>query len=377
MSTARPVRIGLIINPVAGLGGPAGLKGSDSAQIQQEAIRRGAVPSSASRTARMLAELARFGVDVEIVAGPGALGEDAVHGAGLTPAAVVHTVCGAVTTAGDTMTAAAAMTAMDLDVLMFAGGDGTARDIVTAVSPDDVVLGIPAGVKMQSGVFARSPESAAAILSAFAQGNTATCQAEVVDVDEEARREGIISSTLYGQLTVLGTHKEIQGGKAGSRNEPRDVLRGIARECRDRIDPGAMCLLGPGTTVAAVAQGLGVDSTLLGVDVLHEGVLVAKDCSAAQLNELTRRHRLQIILSPVGGQGFLLGRGNQQLDAMILARLEREDYLIVCTPEKLGALGGGPFYVDVPSISLRNKVTGLRRIITGHRQEAVVRLLSA
>ncbi|MEV8150960.1 ATP-NAD kinase family protein [Arthrobacter sp. NPDC080073] len=377
MSTARPLRIGLIVNPVAGLGGPAGLKGSDGAQIQQEAIRRGSVPTSARRTARMLAELARFGVDVEIVAGAGALGEDAVHGAGHTPAAVVRTVCGAVTTAGDTMTAAAAMTSMDLDVLVFAGGDGTARDIAAAVSPGDVVLGIPAGVKMQSGVFARSPESAAAILAAFTQGNTATCQAEVVDIDEEARRAGVISSTLYGRLTVLGAQKLLQGGKVGSRDEPRDVLRGIARECMDRIDPGAMCLLGPGTTVAAVAQGLGVDSTLLGVDVLHEGALLARDCAAAQLHELTRGYGLQIILSPIGGQGFLLGRGNQQLDAMVLARLERENYLIVCTPEKLGALGGGPFYVDVPSISLQNKVTGLRRVITGHRQEAVVRLLSA
>ncbi|MFT4470112.1 ATP-NAD kinase family protein [Arthrobacter sulfonylureivorans] len=381
MSTAAgPLRIGLIVNPVAGLGGPAGLKGSDGTDIQAEALRRGSVPRSAARMGRMLRELRRRDVPVWLLAAPGPLGEDAARAAGWEPDAVVPwpgATPHAPTTAADTTAAAAALTARGVDVLVFAGGDGTARDVAAGLGPDDVVLGLPAGVKMQSGVFARSPESAAGILADAARGVGTTSVAEVVDIDEQARREGIISSTLYGQLRVLGTRAQMQGGKVGSRSEPREVLGGIAAECAGRIDPEAMCLLGPGTTVAAVAAGMGLDSTLLGVDVLHRGRLVATDCSAAELHQVTAGHRLQVLLSPVGGQGFLLGRGNQQLDEALLARLSPAEMLIVCTPEKLGALGGGPFYVDVPGPDLAAALTGPRRVVTGRRQEAVVRLQAA
>jgi predicted polyphosphate/ATP-dependent NAD kinase len=372
------IRVGLVINPVAGLGGPAGLKGSDGEDIQQEALRRGAIPHSTDRAVSFLRELVRLNVRHELVCGPGPLGEDATREAGLGRSAVVVPVAvTGTTTASHTRAVVTELSALELDVITFVGGDGTARDVAACLDPDDVVLGIPAGVKMQSGVFARSPESAAALVAQLAQDRASTSTAEIVDIDEQARRQGIISSTLYGRVKVLGSGRQVQGGKLGSRPESRDSLAGLAKECHTRMDRDALCLLGPGTTVSAVANGLNLKSTLLGVDVVHRGRVIAADCSAAQLHDLTRGQRIQVVLSPIGGQGFLFGRGNQQLDAQILHQLDPQDVFIVCTPEKLGELGGGPLYVDVEDAVLRSKFTGLRRIITGFRQEAVVQLVAA
>lgn len=377
----RPLLLGLVINPVAGLGGAVGLKGSDGVEIQSEATRRGARPLAMARAVRLIQELGRRGTSFELKVAEGVMGEVAAREAGRDTAAVVScgisSEPGRVTTGQDTMTAASELLNHGVDIVVFVGGDGTARDIATVLGPGDVSLGIPAGVKMQSGVFARSPETAAAILAEFARNPGRTSEADVVDIDEEARRAGVISSTLFGRLTVPAAPRQLQGGKVGSRDEPRDVLRGIAQSCAEKIDPSAMCLLGPGTTVSAVAEHLGVPSTLLGVDVLHNGSVIARDCSADELHRITENHRLEAVLSPIGGQGFLFGRGNQQLDARILERLNPDSCLIVCTSEKLGALGGGPFYVDILDPDVRDRFTGHRRVIIGYQQEAVIRLTPA
>ena len=42
--------LGLIINPLAGIGGSVGLKGSDGAEIVKEAFSRGATCKSSERT---------------------------------------------------------------------------------------------------------------------------------------------------------------------------------------------------------------------------------------------------------------------------------------------------------------------------------------
>lgn len=371
-----PWTVGLLVNPVAGLGGPAGLSGSDGEEIQAEAIRRGSLPRSADRVGRMLRELSRRDVQVRLLVPAGPMGEDVAMLAGWVPDVVLPARAEA-TTAADTTAAAAALVAAGVDFIVFAGGDGTARDVMDGIGPDTVVLGIPAGVKMHSGVFARSPEAAAGILADAVRGAGRTSVAEVVDIDEEARRRGILGSRLFGRVNVLGTSKQMQGGKVGSQAAPRDVLGGIASEVGQRLDPFAMVLLGPGTTVAAVAAAWGVDSTLLGIDVMHEGKVIASNCSAAELQSLTEGYPLQAVVSPIGGQGFLLGRGNQQLDETLLARLSDEQLIVVCTPEKLGSLAGGPFWIDTQDPELSRSLSGPRRVIIGRRQEAVVHLKNA
>ncbi|MFA5606645.1 MAG: NAD(+)/NADH kinase [Leucobacter sp.] len=373
MSPAQPLRIGLIVNPVSGIGGPAGLGGSDGAAAQAEALARGSVPRSGSRAERLLRALTRQGVTAEILTARGAMGEDAVRAAGWEPALVLPIPeAGRPTTAADTSRIAAELRPR-VDVIVFAGGDGTARDVLAGTDEEVILLGVPAGVKMHSGVFARSPEAAAGIIAASG-GASVSHPVEIVDIDEEARRNGRLNSRIYGRARVLGRRGSTQGGKIGSTAETGEQLGGIAAEVDERIDPEAVVLFGPGTTVRRVSEAMGFESTLLGVDAVIDGELVGSDCSAEELARLTEGRRVQLVVSPVGGQGFLLGRGNQQIDERVLARVDADDLLIVCTSAKLGDLAGGPFWIDAQDPSLIERFAGPRRVIVGRHHEAVVRV---
>ena len=280
------------------------------------------------------------------------------------------------TSSADTTRIAAALHALPVDVIVFAGGDGTARDVLAGTDEQTVMLGVPAGVKMHSGVFARSPEAAAGAIAASG-GTIASHPVEIVDIDEEARRRGRLNSRLYGRARVLGRRGGAQGGKIGSSAPGGERWGGIAAEVADRLDPEAVALFGPGTTVRGIAEALGLDSSLLGVDAVAGGAIAARDCSAEELHRITAGRRVQLVVSPVGGQGFLFGRGNQQLDERVLARIAAEDLLIVCTPEKLGALAGGPLWMDVEDPALLERFAGARRVVIGRGHEAVVRVAIA
>lgn len=377
MNPGAPLRIGLIVNPVSGLGGPAGLGGSDGADTQAAALARGSAPRSGRRAERLLRALERHGVAAELFTARGAMGEDAARAAGWEPRLVLPLPEeGRPTSGADTTRIAAALHALPVDVIVFAGGDGTARDVLAGTDEQTVMLGVPAGVKMHSGVFARSPEAAAGAIAASG-GTIASHPVEIVDIDEEARRRGRLNSRLYGRARVLGRRGGAQGGKIGSSAPGGERWGGIAAEVADRLDPEAVALFGPGTTVRGIAEALGLDSSLLGVDAVAGGAIAARDCSAEELHRITAGRRVQLVVSPVGGQGFLFGRGNQQLDERVLARIAAEDLLIVCTPEKLGALAGGPLWMDVEDPALLERFAGARRVIIGRGHEAVVRVAIA
>ena len=377
MSRTQPLKLGLIVNPVSGVGGPAGLGGSDGAEIQAEAQARGAQPASQLRAERLLRALTLRGMSAEIVTARGAMGEDAVWAAGWEPQLVLPIPePDRPTTAEDTTRIAAQLQALAVDVLVFAGGDGTARDVLAGAGEHAVMLGVPAGVKMHSGVFARSPEAAAGIL-ADSSGAVVSHPVEIVDIDEEARRNGKLISRIYGRARVLGRRGSTQGGKIGSTMESAEPLGGIASEIRARIDAGAVVLFGPGTTVQRVCEAMGISSTLLGVDAVVGGEVVSRNCSADELARLTENRRVQLVVSPVGGQGFLLGRGNQQIDERVLSRVETDDLLIVCTPAKLAELAGGPMWIDAQDPASIERFAGPRRVIIGRHHEAVVRVALA
>lgn len=322
---------------------------------------------------RALEVLAADRGKIELLTYPGEMGEREACAAGFEP--VVIGSVGDVTTAADTRAAAAAMAERGVRLLLFAGGDGTALDILQAIDEQVPVLGIPAGVKMHSGVFAVNPRSAGELALLVARGGVReTREAEVMDVDEEALRLGAVSARLYGYALVPAQPSFVQSVKTRSAPSERAAQEAIARCVIDRILGGRTCLIGPGTTTRAIMSALGLEKTVLGVDVLRDGELVAKDADERQLLDLVAAGNASIVVTPVGGQGFLFGRGNQQLSARVVERVGRENVVVVATEGKIAALGGRPLLVDTGELRVDRVLAGYIRVVTGYNREIVYRV---
>lgn len=365
-------RIGLVVNPVAGLGGRVGLKGSDGADVQAKARALGATPQAGDRAALALAELrSRLGGDLTVPTAAGPMGAVAVTAAGLTPE-VWHEP-GSPTTAADTAAAAAALVPR-VDLLLFAGGDGTARDILDAVGPAVPVLGVPTGVKMHSAVFGTSPRAAGETAALMTAGGVRIREAEVMDLDEDAVRRGRVSARLYGHLRVPDVPLRVQQRKMGGSVADPSSAGGIAAELAARAGPSGLLVLGPGGTTRAVAAALGTDVPLMGVNVLTGGRLTAADVSAAELEALVRASPAWIAVTPIGGQGFLLGRGNQQISPDALRAAGRGRLVVVATEAKLASLGGRPLLVDTGDEDLDRELRGHLPVVTGLGRYAMCRV---
>ena len=374
MATAGGPALGLIVNPIAGMGGSVGLKGTDTAAILSEARARGAEPQAARRAKVVLDALAAARPTLALLAAPGTMGEWVAREAGLRPAVAGHPAEGE-TGAADTRAAAEVMAAAGVRLILFAGGDGTARDMAAALGERVPVIGVPAGVKMHSAVYATSPR-AAADLALRALGREIEARPrEVMDIDEEAFRAGTVSARLYGYLPVPYAPDLTQNVKAGGVSGDREALAGIAAEIAGRMEAGRLYILGPGTTTRAVAQALGLPKTLLGVDLVRDGALLAADASEGDiLRALAAGPAGAIVVTPIGGQGHFLGRGNQQIGARVVRAVGLDRLLVAATPEKLASLGDGTLHVDTGDPALDSALAGWRRVITGFGTEAVCRV---
>ncbi|MER5418344.1 ATP-NAD kinase family protein [Streptosporangium roseum] len=366
--------VGLIVNPVAGIGGPAGLKGSDGPDVQREALARGSSPRAGDRAAQAVRTLLarRPGTRILTLAGP--MGEHSARAAGAVPE-LLRLPPGDPSSPRDTTAAVAAM--KDVDLLLFAGGDGTARDVLDG-SPSCPVLGVPAGVKVYSGCFAVSPATAGDMAAGFGRDTAGTVEAEVVDLDEEAYRRGRVGPRLYGTLRVPAARTRLSGRKVGSSSAAPGSAEGIAREVVARMRPGARYVLGPGATTMAVGRRLGLATTLLGVDVVQDGELVAADVTERQLADLVDGWESHAVVSVIGGQGFVLGRGNQQISPAVLKKIMASGGLVVlATQQKLAGLGGRPLLADTGDPEADALVGGHVSVITGYRESAMYRIRSA
>ncbi|MBS2552474.1 NAD(+)/NADH kinase [Catenulispora sp. NL8] len=346
--------VGLVVNPVAGVGGRVGLKGSDGAEVQERAFALGAVPQAAERASVALAELRARRPDVSVLTVAGAMGEAAARAAGIVPEVVF--AAADPTSAADTIAAARSL-APQVDLLLFAGGDGTARDVLEAVGDALPVLGIPTGVKMHSAVFAVNPRAAGEVAADYSRLR----DAEVVD-----RVDG--SPRLFGHLRVPDVPARVQQRKTGSSGVTPDAVSGIAAELGSLVAPGELLILGPGTTTRAVAAVWGADVPVLGVNVLQDTKLLAADVTADQLLKLVAETPAHIALTPIGGQGFLLGRGNQQLSPEVLRAVGLERLHVVATEAKVVALGGRPLLVDTGDDALDRAFPRYVRVGTGWRR---------
>ncbi len=369
-------RLGLIVNPVAGLGGRVGLKGSDGAEIQRKARELGAVPESQHRAVQALEMVTPLKDALELITYPGEMGENAARECGFEPK-VIGTIKEGETTAEDTVNAARQMIRLHVNLLLFAGGDGTARDIYNAVGESIPVLGIPAGVKIQSAVFGTSPRTAGALALLYLQGRVPSVrEAEVMDIDEEAFRQGALSARLYGYLKIPYHRSLVQGQKAASGRAEEASLKAIACYVVDAMEDDWLYIIGPGTTTRAIASELGLDKTLLGVDVVSGGKLVAADANESQLLELLGGSKAKIIITPVGGQGCIFGRGNQQISPQIIERVGKDNIIVVSTAEKINSLGGGPLWVDTGDRDVDDMLSGYVRVLTGYNEQIVYRVSS-
>ena len=364
------MRLGLVVNPIAGMGGRVALKGSDDPELLAAARERGAVPVAPARATEALRPLAALDGGLEVLAYAGEMGEAEARSAGLEPT-VVGSV-GAVTSAADTRAAATAMADRGVDLLVFAGGDGTAVDVFEAIGDRVPVLGVPAGVKMHSAVFAVNPRSAGELAVRLVRGGVRGLRrAEVMDVDEALLRAGSVSARLHGFLNVPAERSLLQSAKARSLASEAEAQEAIAHHLVDNVFGQRTWLIGPGTTTGAVMAALGLEKTLLGVDVVWAGALVAADADERALLELVEAEDPGIVVTPVGGQGFVFGRGNQQLSAPVIARVGRERIVYVATEVKIAGLGGRPLRVDTGDPAVDASLGGYTRVVVGYNREIV------
>jgi predicted polyphosphate/ATP-dependent NAD kinase len=373
MKDTTSLTIGLIVNPLAGQGGSLGLKGSDglaAATYNNEGLTR-----SMERAQRALALLSGH-KNIRYFCWGENMGSSLISTLSDVAETVGHSDSDQ-PTAADTRKAAATMRERGADIIVFAGGDGTARDIFDVLGDDFPVLGIPAGVKMHSGVFAVSPEAAAELLLGLADGGlVGLALQEVRDIDEVAFRENIVRSRFYGEMLVPANGEYLQHTKIGGVENADLAAADIAAWVVEEMTPQCTYLIGPGSTTAAIMAELGLDNSLLGVDVVKGGELLLSDANEEVLLQLLSNIEgsTRIIVTAIGGQGHLFGRGNQQFSPAVLRAVGLENIDIVAAKSKISALGSRPLLLDTNDRELDLALSGYHAVITGYRDQILYRL---
>jgi len=367
-------RIGLVVNPIAGMGGPVGLKGTDGKV--DEARRRGAEPRAPDRARTALDALAESGVEVELLTYGGPMGEDVARAAGFDPVVVGRpesTTAGGSegesegggepeTTAEDTRAAVEAFVERSVDLVLFVGGDGTATDVAETLErldSDVPILGVPAGVKVYSSVFAVRPAAAGRIAATFEDTETG----EVNDIDEDDYSEGRVSTNLRA-IVETPRAAERQASKQLGGGTVETLAEGVAEDVRD----GVTYVLGPGGTLAAVKAALGFEGTPIGVDVWRDGEVLVRDGGASEIEAALGEENV-VVVSPIGGQGFVFGRGNQQISPAVVRDSTVE---VVASREKLDGLD--VLRVDTGDPELDEELRGWHRVRVGRYEQRLVRI---
>lgn len=359
--------IGFLINPIAGLGGAVGLKGTDGKV--EEARARGALPRAPGRAMEAVAPLSEL--PVRFISCSGAMGEEVLRNAGIRSYEVVYRESSGLTSADDTIAACRIFSERKVDLVLFCGGDGTARDVYSVLGDAVPMLGIPAGVKMYSAVFAVTPTTAALIVKSGCRegGHFLIRDAEVVDVDEEAYRKGELNTHLFGIAKSPYVQGLIQSTKQvfESQDEERaktDIARFISEVMEGT--PDIIYILGPGSTTAAIAEELDVKKTLLGFDAVMGGELVAADLNEkALLALLKERKPARLVISIIGAVGALLGRGTQQVSPHVIRMIGIENIIVIATPQKLSETP--LIFVDTGDADLDTAFGEYVSVISGYR----------
>ncbi len=359
------VKVGLVVNPVAGMGGKVGLKGTDG-EMYKKALELGAEPVTGPRLESVLKLITRK--DVYFYTAPKNMGEDYLKNYSFK-----YEVVGNLddeTTSSDTKRLAVEIKKIGVDVIVFVGGDGTARDILDAVKMDVPVIAIPSGVKMFSSAFVLSANAAAEMINTFSDD---FIEKEVLDIDEDAFRNNILDAKYYGTVLVPNIENLLQGKKAASniKGPAIDRKKEVAKYVIENLEKDCLYILGPGTTVKEITEALGVEKTLLGIDVLLNGKIVALDAKENDILNLIKKYgKARIIITPIGGSGFIFGRGSRQISSEVLKKIDKEDLIIVSTIDKVGGLPC--LRIDSGDRAVDEKLSGNLEVIVDYNEEIIM-----
>ncbi len=366
--------LGLIINPIAGMGGKVGLKGTDGPETLERAIRLGATPIAPQRAVEALRALhTNCTSPLEVVTCSNQMGEHSARDAGLNPE-IIEMPRRQKTTSEDTKKAARLLRERGVHLLLFVGGDGTARDICESIDQEIPCLGIPAGVKVYSAVFSTNPRTGGYLAARYFDEKVTLIDGEVFDVDEADFRADRISIRLYGYLRVPFHVSNLQTAKTASPLDEDEVFAqdAIAKFVEEELDGDRIYIIGPGSTTAALGKRLGFEKTVLGVDAIRGKVLIAKDLSEHGIMRLVDPGRTSIVVTPIGGQGFVFGRGNPQISAGVIRRVGKENITIIATKHKIHSLKAKRLLVDTGDPELDRELSGYVKAITGYREFTVL-----
>jgi len=372
MNNLTKFKLGLIINPISGMGDSVGLKGTDGREILKKAIRLGAKPNAINRTKELLIELESIKAKLKFITCPGIMGQNILKDLNFDYELIDHSIFNKIegildTNADHTKIAAKMMKNIeDLKLLLFVGGDGTARDIFSVVNTNIPCLGIPAGVKIYSSVFSLNPRIASYLIIQFLWDELPLKESEVLDIDETEYREGKLISRLYGYLLTPFNPDYSQLSKMGSIDSDLIHQERIAKRVVENLEKDIYYLIGPGSTTKAITDRLNEKKSILGVDLLSNGKIIAMDLNEQQILEYIEDKKVKIIVSPIGRQGFLFGRGNLQISPRILRKISSKNIIILCAKYKLQTIPNQILRLDTRDSELDEEMKGLYKVFVDY-----------
>jgi predicted polyphosphate/ATP-dependent NAD kinase len=377
-------KLGLIINPIAGIGGSVALKGSDGQGLAERALALGAQAKANERCKLALEILQPYKEQMIIYTADILMGENSAKALGFTTEVVYHSqvdvqskaknqTVPSTTTALDTEKTVTALLAQNVDLLLFAGGDGTARNICNMVGDTIPVLGIPAGCKIHSGVYAVTPKAAGRIVELMITHQLVTLmEADVMDIDESLFRQGTVKAKRYGEMKIPAELRFVQAVKSGGKELDELVLQDIAEQVISQMED-ELYIIGSGSTTAFLMEELALDNTLLGVDLVQEQTLIANDLTEPLLWQTLQESdkKAKLVITLIGGQGHIFGRGNQQLSPRIINYVGKENIIIIATKKKLAALNSRPLIADTGDTELDLLLSGFLPVVTGYNDQVL------
>ncbi len=375
------MKIGFVVNPFAGIGGAVALKGSDGKDIVAQALSRGAKPQAETRAKIAMQQISSTN-DFTIFTAAGSMGENVLHALNL-PYYVLYKVDDEAaderTTVEDTKNVIRLFVEKSVDLIVFAGGDGTARDVLDALlskrNASIAVIGIPAGVKIHSAVYATTPLHAGELINLILSGQPMSLHdAQVMDLDEQAFREGRVIAKCYGYLTVPVDDTRMQLIKQGGLNHQQIAVQEIATDIIESMEPDVFYVIGSGSTTAEIMNQLSLENTLLGIDIVCNQQLIASDVDEKTIIQTIKNYPAKMVVTVIGGQGHVFGRGNQQLSAKVIEQIGQENIIIVATNEKLRSLDKRPMIADTGDMELDKQLAGLYPVVSGYQQKTLYRL---